>query len=36
MLIRDIIESDYEQLLYLFQEFSEFEQLPDKMTNSME
>jgi len=36
MLIRDANELDYEQLLHLFQEFSVFEQLPDKMTNSSE
>ena len=36
MLIRDINESDYEQLLHLFREFSVFEQLPDKMINSLE
>jgi diamine N-acetyltransferase len=34
--IRSIDESDFEQLLKLIQEFSIFEQLPDKMTNSLE
>ncbi|MDR1096661.1 MAG: GNAT family N-acetyltransferase [Tannerella sp.] len=34
--VRNVRESDFEQLLQLFREFSVFEQLPDKMTNSVE
>ncbi|MDR1257946.1 MAG: GNAT family N-acetyltransferase [Tannerellaceae bacterium] len=34
--IRNIKESDFEQLLNLFQEFALFEQLPGKMINSLE
>jgi ribosomal protein S18 acetylase RimI-like enzyme len=34
--IRSIRESDFERLLDLFQEFSVFERLPDKMINSLE
>jgi GNAT superfamily N-acetyltransferase len=36
IIIRNINESDFEQLLGLFQEFAVFERLPDKMTNSVE
>ena len=36
ILTRDINESDYEQVLRLFHEFSAFEQLPEKMINSSE
>jgi ribosomal protein S18 acetylase RimI-like enzyme len=34
--IRHILETDFEQLLGLFQEFAVFEQLPGRMTNSVE
>jgi len=34
--IRKAQETDYESILELFKEFSEFEKLPDKMTNSIE
>jgi GNAT superfamily N-acetyltransferase len=36
IIVRNIRESDFEQLLQLFQEFAAFEQLPDRMTNSVE
>jgi diamine N-acetyltransferase len=34
--LRKISEVDFEQMVYLFQEFAEFEKLSDKMTNSIE
>jgi diamine N-acetyltransferase len=34
--IRNISEMDFEQIVNLFQEFAEFEKLPEKMTNSVE
>jgi len=34
--IRKIVENDFPDLILLFQEFSIFEKLPDKMTNSVE
>ncbi len=34
--INFIEEDDFEQLVELFQEFAEFERLPDKMTNTVE
>ncbi|MDR1336592.1 MAG: GNAT family N-acetyltransferase [Tannerella sp.] len=34
--VRNIKEPDFEPLLQLFQEFAAFEQLPDRMTNSVE
>ncbi|GHV64644.1 N-acetyltransferase [Bacteroidia bacterium] len=36
MTLRKISEEDFEQLIHLFQEFAEFEKLPDKMSNSIE
>jgi hypothetical protein len=36
IIIRNINESDFEQLLGLFKEFAVFERLTDKMTNSVE
>jgi diamine N-acetyltransferase len=34
--IRNIREMDFEQIMHLFQEFANFEKLPQKMTNSIE
>lgn len=34
--IRSIEENDYKQVIFLFKEFALFEQLPEKMTNSVE
>ncbi len=34
--IRPVQESDFHQLIDLFQEFAAFEKLPEKMTNTVE
>ena len=34
--LRKIQESDFPGLIYLFQEFTQFEKLPEKMTNNVD
>jgi GNAT superfamily N-acetyltransferase len=36
MIIRNVDEADFEQIVCLFQEFAAFEKRPDRMTNSLE